>query len=113
MAYRGSNRTATFYAPGFPPGIKWLLISNAAVFIFGFFAGRLEIDGPLSYLALRPVSVVKDFLIWQLVTYMFMHGDFFHILFNMLTLWMFGADLELKWGTRRFLRFYFICGIGA
>ena len=113
MAYRGSNRSATFYTPGFPPGVKWLLISNTAVFILGFFAGRLEIDGPLAWLMLRPVAVVKYLMIWQLATYMFMHGGVFHILFNMLTLWMFGADLELQWGTRRFLRFYFICGIGA
>ncbi len=110
MASRGSNRSAIFSTPGFPPGVKWLLISNTAIFILGFFAGLLQID--LGYLMLRPVDVVH-FRIWQLVTYMFLHGGLFHILFNMLTLWMFGADLELKWGTRRFLRFYFICGIGA
>src|ERR1700694_1700129 len=113
MAYRGSNRSATFYTPGFPPGVKWLLISNAAVFIFGFFAGLLQIDGPMAWFMLTPVLVVKYVAIWQLATYMFMHAGLFHILFNMLTLWMFGADLELQWGTRRFLRFYFICGIGA
>src|SRR5207244_9281421 len=51
----------------------------------------------------------------QLFTYMFLHdpGGFGHILFNMLALWMFGADLERHWGTRKFLKFYFLCGIGA
>ena len=51
--------------------------------------------------------------IWQVVTYMFLHGGFMHIFFNMLTLWMFGTDLERQWGTREFLKFYFISGIGA
>ncbi len=51
--------------------------------------------------------------IWQLATYMFLHGGIFHILFNMLALWMFGAELERVWGTRYFLKFYFVTGIGA
>ena len=50
---------------------------------------------------------------WQLVTYMFLHGGLFHILFNMLALWMFGTELERIWGTRYFLKFYFVTGIGA
>ena len=50
---------------------------------------------------------------WQLGTYMFLHGGIFHILFNMLALWMFGAELERIWGTRYFLKFYFVTGIGA
>jgi len=51
--------------------------------------------------------------VWQLATYMFLHGGIFHILFNMLALWMFGAELERIWGTRYFLKFYFVTGIGA
>jgi membrane associated rhomboid family serine protease len=101
-----------FYTPGFPPGVKWLLIANVAVFILGFFAGLVQLDRPLAYLALRPSLVVIGF-VWQLVTYMFLHGGFQHILFNMLALWMFGADLERIWGTRRFIQFYFVCGVGA
>ena len=60
-----------------------------------------------------PVAVVKYFAIWQLVTYLFLHGGVWHLLFNMLTLWMFGTPLERDWGTRQFLKYYFICGIGA
>ena len=52
-------------------------------------------------------------MLWQFVTYMFLHGGVFHIFFNMLTLFMFGNDLERYWGTRRFLNYYFITGIGA
>ena len=50
---------------------------------------------------------------WQLVTYMFLHGGISHILFNMLTLWMMGVELERMWGTAFFTKFYFVCGIGA
>ena len=102
-----------FYIPGFPRGVKWLLISNVAIFLVGYFSGLLQLDRPLAYLALIPLRVVKDGFLWQLVTYMFLHGSIGHILWNMLALWMFGADLETVWGTRRFLQFYFFCGVGA
>jgi len=65
------------------------------------------------WLGLRPYDAFWHLRVWQLVTYMFVHGGLFHILFNMLTLWMFGAELERTWGTRYFLKFYFVCGIGA
>jgi membrane associated rhomboid family serine protease len=64
-------------------------------------------------LGLHPALVVHSFWIWQLATYMFLHGGVFHIVFNMLALWMFGAELERTWGTRYFLKFYFVTGIGA
>jgi membrane associated rhomboid family serine protease len=114
MSFRSRGRaTGVFYVPGFPKGVKWLLISNVAIFIFAFFLGRVQLDGALSVLPLVPVQVVKRFYIWQLVTYLFLHGGFGHIIWNMLALWMFGADLESDWGTRKFIRYYFYCGIGA
>jgi membrane associated rhomboid family serine protease len=64
-------------------------------------------------LGLVPFHVVRNLWIWQLVTYMFVHASTFHLLFNMLALWMFGAELERTWGTRYFLKFYFVTGIGA
>jgi membrane associated rhomboid family serine protease len=96
-----------------PQGIKGLLIANVAVFLAESLAGRSSFGEVFSYFALVPAAVVKLFFIWQLVTYMFLHGNIWHILWNMLALWMFGRDLELLWGTRRFLRFYFFCGVGA
>ena len=102
--------------PGyFPPGVKWLLISNTAVFLVFFFAARSPLGLLFQPFKLVPADVVHSLAIWQLATYMFLHDPFgfSHILFNMLTLWMFGADLEREWGTRRFLRYYFLCGIGA
>jgi membrane associated rhomboid family serine protease len=64
---------------------------------------------------LVPWLVVHSFpwYVWQLFTYMFLHAGVGHILFNMLALWMFGLPLEQTWGTRRFLKYYFLCGIGA
>jgi membrane associated rhomboid family serine protease len=94
---------------GLPPGIRALLISNVALFLVDFFSRYFL----RSYFALRPEDVATRFEIWQLATYMFLHGGIWHILWNMLALWMFGCELERLWGTRRFLRFYFFCGIGA
>jgi membrane associated rhomboid family serine protease len=114
MSFRSRTRTqGIFSVPGFPPGVKWLLISNVAIFVIGYFSGLLQLDRPLAVLALIPVRVLRDGFVWQLVTYMFLHGSIGHILWNMLALWMFGADLEGTWGTRRFLQFYFFCGVGA
>jgi membrane associated rhomboid family serine protease len=56
---------------------------------------------------------VRNLWLWELATYMFLHGGLLHIVFNMLALWMFGAELEQLWGTKNFLKFYFVTGIGA
>jgi membrane associated rhomboid family serine protease len=104
--YASSNR--------FPIGLKWLLIANVGIFVLTFFLARAGIGGDFfRNFFLVPSSVVTTFAVWQVVTYMFFHAGFSHILWNMLTLWMFGAELERTWGTSRFLRFYFACGIGA
>jgi membrane associated rhomboid family serine protease len=97
---------------GLPPGIRALLISNVAVFAITFFLGR-RLSGTIDLLMLRPSDVVTHGYLWQLATYMFLHQGIGHILFNMLALWMFGTEFERLWGTRRFLNFYFFCGIGA
>jgi len=100
-----------------PPGIKYLLIINAAVFVVYFLSVQLGID-PLvwlfSWFSLIPSWVIRG-AVWQPFTYLFLHSPygFWHILFNMLALWMFGSDLERDWGTRRFLNYYFFCGVGA
>jgi len=95
-----------------PPVVKNLLIINALMFLAQFVAEkslgiRLE-----SILGLRyPGSMA--FQPWQFVTYMFLHGSFWHIFFNMFALWMFGNALENIWGPKRFLIYYFVTGIGA
>ena len=104
-------RRSSFFG-SFPPGVKWLLIVNTVVFLITTLFAR-QFGDDFRLLALAPVAVVQHFAIWQLVTYLFLHGGITHLLFNMLALWMFGTPLESDWGTRQFLKYYFICGIGA
>jgi len=116
MRYSTRYRLNAFFgASGFPSGVKWLIISNTAVFVAMFLLARdeLTVRTIFDWLALSPHNVVRNFRIWQLGTYLFLHGGLWHLLFNMLTLWMFGATLERDWGTRRFLKYYFLCGVGA
>jgi membrane associated rhomboid family serine protease len=106
----------TYYSSGsglqrsLTPGIKWLLIANGGVFLLQILYGGPEM---FRTFGLVPRSILTHFTIWQIVTYMFLHGGFFHLFFNMFALWMFGTDLERQWGTKQFLKFYFITGIGA
>jgi rhomboid family protein len=109
------RRPASPYASSFSfgPGpisiaLKALIGANVVMFLITSFA-----HGVVPYLGLVPSLVLQQFWLWQLATYMFLHGGIFHILFNMLALWMFGAELERIWGTRYFLKFYFVTGIGA
>jgi len=97
----------------FPPGLRWLLIANIAIFILAYIFKASRLDSLFSDFRLVPAQVVQTFAVWQLVTYMFLHSGIGHILWNMLALWMFGVELEKLWGTKRFLKFYFICGICA
>ena len=90
------------------PAIKAIIAANVALFVATTFMPAL-----IPWLGLVPSAVVRDLRVWQLATYMFLHGGIFHILFNMLALWMFGTEMERLWGTRTFLKFYFVCGIGA
>lgn len=115
MRYSTRPRYSGFYSGYFTNGIKFLLISNIALFIIYYFSTAWSFRQVFLPFELIPYEVVHHFAIWQLVTYMFLHdpNGFGHILFNMLALWMFGSDLERTWGTRRFLKFYFLCGIGA
>jgi membrane associated rhomboid family serine protease len=110
--YRSSS---SLFNWSLPIGVKWLIITNVAIYIVYFFGSLLRGEPIFSAFALVPHDVFPRFEIWELVTYMFLHSlqSFWHILFNMLTLWMFGTPVEETWGTRRFLQYYFLCGIGA
>lgn len=101
--------SVSFGPPGpLPPAVKFLLIANIAAFVLSTVSPDL-----IAWCGLTPASVVEEFAVWQLVTYMFLHGGLTHLIFNMLSLWMFGVDLERSWGTRAFSRYYFITGVGA
>lgn len=96
-----------------PPVIKNLLIINVAIFIITDILAIREVRNYILMLfALWGVDT-PYFWPWQLVSYMFLHGGFMHILFNMFGLWMFGVELENYWGSKRFLSFYLITGVGA
>ena len=111
----GGGGTMSLSFPPFTPAIKWLVIVNTAIYLLMLLLHAVAPTGYI-YVAeatyLYPVAVVHGW-IWQLITYSFQHLGLFHILFNMLTLWMFGAQLELTWKTRRFFEFYFYCVIAA
>ena len=98
------------------PGIKLLLIANFAVFIFEVllyrFSGVPAYAEMVKWFGLVPALL---FYVWQPFTYLFLHdvGSVWHILTNMFMLWMFGRELELVWGRNRFLRYYFLTGVGA
>ena len=94
-----------------PPIVKHLLIINALLYLATFTLNRFGID--LSGILGLHFFKASDFRPYQLITYMFMHANFEHIFFNMFALWMFGNTLENIWGSKRFLLFYMVCGIGA
>lgn len=94
-----------------PTVIKNLLIINVLVFIAQNVLPKAGINLDDTFALHTAQSEL--FKPWQLVTYMFMHGDIGHIFSNMFALWMFGATLENLWGPKRFLTFYLVCGLGA
>ena len=107
--YPSSRTSSISFGPGpVSTALKALIGANVAMFVMTQLFPAL-----VPRLGLVPAYVMRSLWIWQLATYMFLHGGLFHILFNMLALWMFGAELERIWGTRYFLKFYFVTGIGA
>src|SRR5690349_19803153 len=107
--YSSPYASSFSFGPGpLSTALKALIAANVAMFIATAFVPSL-----ITVLGLVPVSGVSELRIWQLGTYMFLHGGFFHIVFNMLALWMFGTELERMWGTRYFLKFYFGSGVGS
>ena len=115
--FQHPNRAGTF-----PPVIQALLIGNCMVFLLQGLGGSQTL---IESFALWPLNTpryidaaiglqrVPQFEVWQLVTYAFLHGNLLHLFFNMFALWMFGTLIELDWGSRRFLTYYFACVIGA
>lgn len=111
----------------FPPVLKALIIINLGVFFVQYFMlspitlGGVSLENLfVKYFALWPFDISKilrfddfSFYPWQLVSYQFMHGGFWHIFMNLFALWMFGSDLENKWGSKKFLYYYLLAGIGA
>lgn len=103
--------------PPLTPATKALIIATVAVYFvefvlshLGFTVSGLQIN---EIFGLVPGRILQDGWIWQFVTYLFLHGPPFHLLLNMLILWYFGAEIEMRLGRAQFVFFYFLCGIGA
>ena len=95
-----------------PVAVKNLLIINGICYLADVVMARLGVIDLSYWLGIWTLQTGM-FRVWQPLTYMFMHGSFEHLFFNMFSLWMFGATLENVWGTKRFLFYYMVCGIGA
>ena len=95
---------------GMPVIVKNLLIINGL-----FFLAKIALEPNVDLSGLLGAFYWKSehFQPWQIITHMFMHGNFMHIFFNMFALWMFGSAIEQVWGPKRFLEYYLITGLGA
>ncbi len=98
--------------PRLTPAIKGLLIAFVVVHIFQKSLSSFADLNLIRYLGFSPYGFLSG-RIWQSFTYIFLHGDFFHLLFNSLGIYMLGSELERRWGTKRFLSYFLICGLGA
>jgi membrane associated rhomboid family serine protease len=103
--YNGSGRGG--FMSNVPKAVKHIILINICMLVL------THLNDPLMsrWFALNPITFI--YKPWQLVTYMFMHGGFGHLFFNMYTLYIFGSVLENIWGTKKFLTFYFVTGVGA
>ncbi len=109
------------FFPPLTPVLKKLIVVTAGVFVLTYVLGHLSIETlrlycwlyPLAYGGLTPYDVTHHLLLWQPFTYLFLHDGYFHILFNLFALWMFGSDLERLWGGPKFLFYFFLTGVGA
>ncbi len=94
-----------------PPITRNLLVANVVCFLLQWLAEAMGTD--LVALFGLHFVLAPDFALWQLVSYMFLHGSLTHLFFNMFSLWMFGGLIERTLGPRRFLAYFFLCGVGA
>ena len=102
----------------FGPPLTWavrqVIVVTAAIFVLTYFPAVIfRFSFPFELFGLRPFDVTHRFFIWQPLTYLFLHAGFFHLIFNLFALWMFGSELERTWGPRQFLTYFFLTGIGA
>jgi len=108
---RGRFRMVVAQPPS--PVVKWLLIINGAAFIVVFVLPFATQQAIFNLLGFVPAQVLKHASWWQFFTALFLHGDPTHLLLNMMFLWFFGPPLERVWGSRTFLFYYFLCGLGG
>jgi len=109
--------SAQFQVVKLTPVVKNLIIANVAIWLVAqLILDKMLLSSPYisHFFSLNPSLFVENFMVWQPLTYMFLHSsNIFHILFNMISLWFFGSDLETRWGGRPFLIYYLVSGAGA
>ena len=110
MAHYRGQPSNPFSGHGMKGIVTKLVIINIAVFILEILLSKTNF---IILFGLSPRLVLTHGFVWQVVTYMFLHGGFWHLILNMFIIWMFGSQLEAVWGGGRFLKYYFICGIGG
>jgi membrane associated rhomboid family serine protease len=118
MSMLGARRYNFDWRTFITPGVKLIVLICTGVFFLQTFLdltiGRLAVYHYVTQVfGLIPSAVTHGLRIWQPFTYMFLHADLLHFLLNMLILWMFGRDLEVVWRKKRFLNYFFLCGVGA
>ena len=108
--FRTSPRGDALLGGRITRGVRGLIIANAAVFGLQLLARLGTAGGIEPIFGLQPEMVIHEYRLWQLVTYMFLHAPTWpwHLILNMLMLWMFGTEVERAWGTTAFLRYYFV-----
>ena len=107
--YAPSSTISYAFGPGpVTFAVKWIIVANVLVFIAQTFSLHL-----IDFFGLTPKVVIERGWLWQIATYMFLHGGAIHLLLNMLGIWMFGVELERRWGTSFFVRYYAVTGIGG
>jgi len=99
------------FGPSLTPMVRNLLLLCGVVYLVQMITSRS--NGIEGWLALWPQQVINRFALWQLVTYLFLHGSLLHLVFNLFTLWMFGCDVERALGSKRFIWYFLITGVGA
>ncbi|BBM88384.1 rhomboid family protein [Spirochaetota bacterium] len=103
------------YGSFLTPGVKNLIVINVIVFLLQVITGRMDEYNSfmLSHFALNYAGIIENYQAWTVFTYMFLHGSFWHLFFNLLALFFFGCEIERTWGTRNFIKFYLMTGLGA
>jgi membrane associated rhomboid family serine protease len=96
-----------------PPAVKVLLTATVGVFVAQWVFSLVGGPGLVGFFGLTPARVTGHLWLWQTVTYLFLHGGPFHLLFNCYMLWALGKVIETQWGTKSFLFYYLLCGVGA
>ncbi|MCP4711035.1 MAG: rhomboid family intramembrane serine protease [Planctomycetes bacterium] len=116
--FRPNRPTASMFFPSLTPWVKYLMIINVVVFVLQIMTRTYDpelgilIKDPLAdWLAARGQPPLVALQIWRLITFQFLHGDFGHLLFNMIGFYFFGTAIERTMGSKRFIYFYLTCGV--